>query len=166
MTTEDTSISTRERVGVVGATLAYVVAAIHLIHPKLGMPRLILLASTGNLSLLVNHPRPLVFVLSGLAIVVGVSLAIWGYRRRELLALGIVLMLVYIVGYFAWHFSGHGGFLPGREPLLHGLSPLENVAQHLTGDAYALASKAAEVALLVILVYLYREESRRDAESE
>lgn len=153
-------------VGIIGVALAYIVAGIHLTHPKLGMPRLVLLASTGNLSLLVSHPRPLAFVLSGLAIVAGVSLVIWGYRRRALYAFGIALMIAYIAGYFAWHFSGHGGFLPGREPLLHGLSPLENVVAHLTGDARALASKAAETALLVVLVYLYREESRRDTESE
>lgn len=160
MTAEETSMSMREQAGIIGATLAYIVAGIHIVHPKLGLPRLVLLADTGNLSLLVSHPRPLVFFLSGLAILTGVSLAIWGYRRRELYALGSLLMATYLVGYFAWHFSGHGGFLPGREPILHGLSPLENVISHLTGDPYALASKASEAALLVILLFLYREESR------
>lgn len=147
-----------DNAGVLAAALAYVVAGVHLTHPKLGMPRLVLLVSTDSAWLLASHPRPVAFVASGFAIIVGVTLAIYGYRRRLLYVLGIVLMLTYIVGYFAWHFSGHGGFLPGRQPLYHGMAPLEAVVTHLSTSPRALVSKLAELGLLGLLVHLYRRD--------
>lgn len=147
-----------DNAGVLAAALAYVVAGIHLTHPKLGMPRLVLLLTTDSAWLLASHPRPVAFVLSGLAIIAGVTLAIFGYRRRLLYLLGIALMLVYVVGYLAWHFSGHGGFLPGREPLYHGMTPLEALIAHLTTSPRAVVSKTAEVALLGVLTFLYRRD--------
>lgn len=72
----------------------------------------------------------------------------------------MLLMLTYIFGYFAWHYTGHGGFLPGRESYGHGeFSPLENVVAHLADDAWARASNLAEGALLLILALLYYRES-------
>ena len=67
-------------------------------------------------------------------------------------------MLAYIVGYFAWHLSGHGGFLPSREPLYHGMTPLEALVSHLSYDFRALISKLTELTLLAILIVLYRRE--------
>lgn len=147
-----------QALGVVGAGLAYLVAGIHLTHPKLGLPRLVLLARADSLGLLASHPRPLAFVVSGLAIVLAVPLAASIRRRKPIYALGIVLMATYLVGYLAWHLSGHGGFLPVREPVSHGMSPLEAVVAHLTGDARAALSKLAELALLGVLVVRYRRE--------
>lgn len=155
---EDVSRAVRDNVGVVGAVLAYVVAGIHLTHPKLGLPRLVLLVSADSPGLLASHPRPLLFVLSGIAIIIGVTLVGLDYHRKSIYALGIALMLGYVVGYVAWHFSGHGGFLPNRQPLYHGMAPLEALLAHLTTSPRALFSKTAEIALLGILVHLYRQE--------
>lgn len=141
------------------AGLAYLVAGIHLFHPTHGFSRLALLVSTDP-GLLLSTPRPAAFVLSGLAIVVGVPAVALGVPRKPVYALGILLMVTYLGGYFAWHFSGHGGFLPGREPLYHGLSPVENVVTHLTGDPWAVAAVVAETALLVALVALFRRDAR------
>ncbi len=146
--------------GYLGVALAYLVVGIHLFHPKRGFPRLVLLLSTGNQSLLVTDPRPLAFVLSALAVLIGVKLAILGVERRRVYALGMVLVATYFVGYFAWHLSGHGGFLPGREPLYHGLGPVEAVVSHLATYPLAALSKLAEAALFVVLAVLYRRESR------
>lgn len=141
-----------------GAALAFVVAGIHMFHPKRGYPRLVLLVTSDNLSLLAGDPRPLVFVLSGLAIVAAVLLVLWGFPRKPIYVAGIGLMLAYILGYFAWHLSGHGGFLPGREPLYHGQTPLEAVIGHLREYPIARWSKITELLLLVVLVVLYRRE--------
>lgn len=143
----------------IGAALAFVVAGIHMFHPRRGFPRLIVLAATDNLNLLAGDPRPLLFVLSALAIVVGVLLVLWDFPEKPIYVLGIILMLTYIVGYFAWHLSGHGGFLPGREPLYHGLSPIEAVIAHLREYPIARWSKIAESLLLVVLMVLYRRET-------
>jgi hypothetical protein len=145
-------------IGVIGAGLAYLVAGIHLTHPKLGFPRLVLLAQFQSLEILSNDPRPFVFVVSGIAIILAVPLAATDRFRKAIYALGFLLILSYIVGYFAWHLSGHGGFLPGRQPLYHGMTPLEAVVAHLSGDLRAGISKLAEFALLTILIVLYRRE--------
>ncbi|WP_265110034.1 hypothetical protein [Halosolutus halophilus] len=148
-----------ENVGYLGAALAYLVASIHLLHPKRGFPRLLTLVTTGNASLLVYDPRPIAFVLSAFAILLGIKLVIADTARKPVYALGMVLIATYFVGYFAWHLSGHGGFLPGREPLYHGLHPVEAVVSHLVNYPLAALSKLAEAALFIVLVVLYREES-------
>jgi hypothetical protein len=147
------------QLGYVGAALAYVVAAIHLAHPQNGLPRLLLLAATDNLGLLATDPRPVAFVLAGLALVAGVKLVLLGYPRRPIYALGMALVATFLVGYFAWHFTGHGGFLPGRAPNYHGLGPVEATVSHLRDNPIALASKAAEAALLAALAALYARDA-------
>jgi hypothetical protein len=150
--------STDRYLGYAAAVLAYVVAALHLSHPSLGFGRLALLVSV-NPELLLADPRAVAFVLSGIALLAGVPLASVGRRRRVVYALGIALVAVYVLGYFAWHLSGHGGFLPGREPLHHGLQPHEAVVNHLSGSVWAAAALVAEVLLGGVLIVLYRRES-------
>jgi hypothetical protein len=166
MTTSDTSTdaskpswSTNDRepsraLSYAGAGLAILVALLHLFHPTHGMIELFDTVLT-DWRLLRFDPRPAAFVASGTALLVGVALSRNAPSRRPYYLAGMLLCLVYFVGFFAWHFTGHGGFLPGREPLLHGLSPMENVVAHLTGDLWAAASKAAEAALFVVLGLLY-----------
>lgn len=149
---------TDKQLRLLGAALAFVVAGIHLFHPKRGFPRLVVLAATDNLDLLLGDPRPFLFVISGLAIIFGVLLVLWDFPEKPIYVLGILLMLTYIVGYFTWHLSGHGGFLPGREPLYHGLSPIEAVIAHLQDYPIARWSKLTELLLLATLVLLYRRE--------
>jgi hypothetical protein len=148
----------REHLAHVGAGLAVIVAAIHLFHPQHGLPRLVLLVGTGNASLLVTDPRPLAFVLSGIALLVGVQLAVAGVARKRLAVLGMALVATYFVGYFAWHLTGHGGFLPGREPLHHGLHPVQAVIIHLGTSPVAAVSKVAEGLLFVVLLRRSRRE--------
>ncbi len=147
-----------ENAGYLALPLAILVAGIHLTHPTHGLPRLVILILTENLPLLLSDPRPIAFATSGVAILVGIPLAGVGYRRKLLYGLGIILVATYLGGYFAWHLSGHGGFFPGREPLFHGLGPVAAVLEHLSSDTRALVSKLAEIALLAVLVPLYRRE--------
>lgn len=142
-----------------GAALAFVVAGIHLFHADRGFPRLVALVATDNVGLLVTDPRPLLFVLSGVAILAGVFLVLWEFPRRPVYLAGMVLVSTYLLGYFAWHLTGHGGFLPGRAPHYHGLSPVEAVVDHLRRYPVVLLSKVAESLLLVVLAVLYRRDA-------
>lgn len=148
---------TVQHVRYAAAGLAFVAAAIHLFHPRRGLPRLAEIATVG-LDNLAYDPRPLAFVLSGLAIIVGVNLVFYGVPRKWLYAAGMAMMVVYIGGYFAWHFSGHGGFLPGRVPNYHGEGPIEAAVSHLESYPWARAAIVTEVALFVVLAWLYLED--------
>lgn len=140
-----------------GAVLTAIVAGLHLLHPNHGIGRLLTLLVVDP-TLLVFDPRPLAFVVSGVGLLVGLALSRNATNRDPYYVAGILLATVYVVGYFAWHFTGHGGFLPGREPLLHGLSPLENVIVHLTGSPWAAIAKSTELAMIVVLGALYRRD--------
>jgi len=141
---------TARRLRTVGAGLAFLVAVVHLFHPDHGFLRFVRIL-TIDVGLFLTDPRPVAFTLSGLAIVAGVNLVVLDYPRRPLYALGAGLMGVYVVGYLGWHTSGHGGFLPNREPLYHGLAPHEALIGHLTADPWAATALAAEVLLIAVL---------------
>lgn len=143
----------------VAAGLAYLVAGLHLFHPQLGFPQLVrVLALDDPVRHLLHDPRPALFVLSGIAILVGIHLVLFGFPRKPMYVLGMLLVATYFVGYFAWHLTGHGGFLPGREPHYHGLHPVEAVLGHLGAYAWARWTKLAEALLFAVLaVLLYRE---------
>lgn len=147
-----------ENLGVIAGFLAGLVGTIHLFHPQLGFPRLVTVLSAGDASLFVHDPRPVVFVLSAIAIWAGIGLVVWDVTRRPVYLLGMVLMASYFLGYFAWHLSGHGGFLPGRDPLYHGLTPIEAVLAHLSSEPVAALSKLAEATLFAVLAVLYRRD--------
>lgn len=135
------------------AALTYLVAAVHLFHPTHGFGRLVLVLGADP-ALLLTDPRPAAFVLSGVALLLAVPAVSLGAPKRPLYGLGLVLMASYVVGYFAWHLSGHGGFLPSREPLYHGLAPHEAVLSHLGGDPWAAVAVVAELLLAAGLVLL------------
>jgi hypothetical protein len=134
--------------------LAVVVALVHMFHPDRGVARLTLLLSADP-GLLLAQPRPITFVASSFFLLVGASALALGVSSRGLFAAGIALMGSYILGYFAWHFSGHGGFLPDREPLYHGLAPHEALISHLSGSALATTAVVAEVFLLLVCISLF-----------
>lgn len=141
-----------------GAALGFVVAAVHLFHPTHGFGRFVTILAADP-GLFASHPRSLAFVLSGLAIVLGINYALVSGANRTIYALGAGLMAVYVVGYLGWHLSGHGGFLPNRRPIYHGLAPHEAVIAHLTTDPWAAVALVTELALLAVLVVLYRRET-------
>lgn len=148
---------TTQQLRYIAGALALLVAGLHLFHPQHGLERLVRLVSADP-ALLINHPRPLAFVLSAIAIVTGMYLVLFGFLKKPIYVLGILLMMTYVVGYFAWHLSGHGGFLPGREPHYHGATPHEAVTNHLRGDRWALIAVVSETLLASILAVLYWRE--------
>ena len=140
-----------------GAILATVVTGIHLLHPQLGAPRLITYLQVGTLF----DPRPLAFTVSAFLIVFGMVLVYQGLFVRQVYLLGSVLMVTFILGYVAWHtVLDHGSFWPHiHAHSHHEMGILETMWVHLIGDPVAMVSKAHELALLVVLVVLYRTDS-------
>lgn len=150
---------TNEYLRYVGAGLAYTIAIIHLFHPSLGLTAFLAYIAAGTPLI---DPRPAAFVLSGIAIMIGVNLIVLGVSRLPIYFLGITLMIIYITGYFAWHMFGHGAWWPlGPEhlPVSHTFTEILFGPHHLRNDRLALSSKLAELALLVILAVLYSRES-------
>lgn len=144
------------------AVLAFVIGVAHVFYPDLGFFTFAARVTTVP-SLLLSDPRPALFVVSGLAVVVGVALSRDALDRRPYYFGGLVLFSGYVVGYFGWHLSGHGGFLPGREPLYHGLTPVENVLSHLGAEPFAALLIALELVTVILLVWLLSRENRREA---
>jgi hypothetical protein len=141
------------------AVLAVIVAAIHLFHPDYGIWALFVYLGVPA----IPDPRPPAFVLSAVAILLGIALVADGVIDARIAAFaGMALMVVYIAGYFAWHMFGHGAWWPwgaGMGGHSHSLTEILFGEAHLRADPIALASKVAELALLVVLAALYAEES-------
>lgn len=141
-----------------GVALAVVVASLHLFHPDFGIWAAMTYLSIQSFP----DPRPFAFVLSAVAILLGMALVADGaFSPRVAYLGGMVLMVTYIVGYFAWHVLGHGAWWPwgmGLGGHNHTFLQVLLGEGHLRDDSIALASKIAELALLVILGVLYRSD--------
>jgi signal transduction histidine kinase len=147
-------------VELIGVQLALVSAAIHLWW---GLPRLFVYLSAGSFA----DPRPYLFVISAVAIVVGSVALFLGGPPRVLYVLGIGAMLTYALGYAAWHLTGHGGFLSFVTGYGHDIeNPLATVLGHLAADLLALAAMVVELgAIACFALLLYHETTRRTATS-
>ncbi len=137
--------------------LAGIIAGIHLLHPSLGLPRLITYLQVGTLF----DPRPIVFTLTALLIGAGIALFRTGFHPRIIYVAGIALMITFLGGYVAWHtLLNHGAFWPHIPATPHNdLGYLESVYLHLIGDPVALVSKFHELALLGVLLVLFKVDT-------
>ena len=133
--------------------VAVLVAWLHLLHPEYGYSSLLLYVEFGT----VYDPRPPLFVLSALAIFVGIFLVFYDVSRRPIYLLGIGLMATYLLGFVGWHtILEHGAFWPHIEAHSHAeMGVLETIVSHLQADTIAMVSKAAELFLLSLLAVLY-----------
>lgn len=93
---------TRQLVAFVASQFVFVAA---LIHIAVGAINWIQWLSAGFL--VPQDARWPAFVLSGLAIVVGIYAASRAENRRPYYLAGVVVMLGYVVAYFGWHLGGH-----------------------------------------------------------
>lgn len=146
------------RLEVFAAVLAALVAAIHLLHPSQGGVAILVYAQVGYL----GDPRPLLFTLGGFALICGVLLWYHGFAGRWLYLGGIVVALVHLLAYPAWHtVLEHGAFwphLPGYD--YEDTGAVEVVVTHLADEPLALASKLLELVLLGCLLVLYVSTGR------
>lgn len=143
------TLDRRDVVVLVAAHLAFVVGVIHVTLGVLNWAKWL-----GVGFLLPRDIRWPLFVVSGLAILVGLPLANRLIDRRMIYVAGIVLMIGYIVGYFGWHLGGHRPlFLVG--PGTHHQGPfLQSLVDHTFAGPVETLSLAAEGSLVVLLAYL------------
>ncbi|MFC4451777.1 hypothetical protein [Halorussus aquaticus] len=138
---------------------AHLAVLVAVIHVTLGLYNWIRWASAGFLL-----PRDLrwpLFVFSGVALVVGLLLAAQGRYRRPLYLGGIVLMGIYVVGYFGWHAAGHRPLFFLGEGAGHHGAPLTTVIHdHLLAGPVKFLAIVSEVSLAVVLAYLFVRETR------
>ncbi|WP_418281313.1 hypothetical protein [Halorubrum sp. DTA98] len=150
-------IEHRRPLRIAAGLLATVVAGI---HAYWALPN----AATQLLVWQFPDPRPAAFLLATVAILAGIALAVQGFDPLPIYVGGIALMVAFLGGYAAWHtVLDHGAFWPGRHAHGHSdASAIAVVATHLFADRLALASKAAEAALLAVLAVLTGIELRSE----
>lgn len=140
----------------IGVMLAVIVAVLHLFHPDFGIQAAMTYLSIRSFP----DPRPFAFVLSAVVILLSIALVADGVISPRIVYLGgIALMFTYIIGYFAWHVLGHGAWWPwgtGLGSHAHTLRTVLLSENHLRADPIALISIGAELALIVVLTVLYR----------
>ena len=130
------------------------------LHLMIGIERLTFYLMASRPFTDVRQP---LFVLSGVAIFLGITLWYRGLRRDVVYGAGIVLMLGYIVGWLL--LGGHGSNYAWEAGGHHAANPLITLLDHLTGDLYLFVTKVTETSLLAILIaLLYDELTRDDAE--
>lgn len=141
-----------------GGLLAVLIAWVHLLHPRLGLSRLLLYLDVGTL----YDPRPPLFVASAILIGIGIGLWLVDLRRDVVYVGGLLLMASHLAGYVAWHtVLDHGVFWPHIEPHGHDhAGPLLTMVTHLATDELALVSKLAEAALFVVIAVILLIERR------
>lgn len=159
-----------------------VVGAVAVIHLVVGVAELLRFASAGLLARylttgqLLAQPTPLLFTLSGLAILGGVlAVGLDHLDYRLAYALGMAVMAVFLVGWLAWHSvfdhgvagpsstadTTHQGFV--NVVASHYVGPLGNI---FTGGAQpgrvtlAVISKTIEVVAIALLAVLYLSDPR------
>lgn len=157
----------RDRLHVLAGGIALGIAGIHLYW---GIPRFTAQATVG----LYTDLRPLAFVLSGHAIVLAITLVLLGRLKTDRLYLpGLVLMVIHLVAYAAWHtVLSHGGVVAPsganhshpHESTRTVLSTiawnLHLVLEHVENSPMALVSKVLELSDLLLLGYLYARNRR------
>lgn len=144
------------------------------IHLSWGLPRAAVYLNPGALELYLStaavpDPRPVLFVLSGSALVAGLLATwrgvlplAWAYR------LGIAMMTLYIVGWALWHTTGHGQLLVGEtvasttESTDHHGGIVHTVVDHILTLPLEAASKSAEVGAIALFVSLLRGDPALD----
>ena len=149
---------TRDLLESAGVLMASITGGLHLM---IGVERLTYYLMASRPFIDVRQP---LFVLSGIAIFLGVTLWYRGLRRDVVYGAGILLMLGYIVGWLL--LGGHGSNYAWEAGGHHAANPLLTLLDHLTGDLYLFATKVTETTLLAVLVALLYDELTRDDADE
>lgn len=156
-----------------------VVGAVAVIHLVAGVAELARFANAGLLAAyltseqVLSQPEPLLFTVSALAILAGVLAVGLGHLDyRKAYALGIAMMLVYLLSWLAWHSFLDHGLLGGGEQVAdehthaglvevlatHYVDPMVGTftgADQPGQATLAVISKTLEVVTAAVLVALY-----------
>ena len=138
------------------------------IHLSWGLPRAFVYLDPAAVELYLStsavpDPRPVLFVLSGAAIAVGIVAAWRGWLSlARAYRLGIAMMLVYVVGWALWHTTGHGQFLFGEAVTAssggsdHHGGVVHTIVDHIVTLPLEAASKSAELGATALFLALLR----------
>jgi len=99
------------------------------------------------------------FVLSGVAILAGMTVAWQSERRKPWYLLGFLAMLGYVFGYFFWHLSGHRPLFLFGPATSHPLTFQFLIDHYLAGsfETISLTVDLLAAALLGVLYVLDQE---------
>lgn len=139
------------------ANLALIVALLHLGLGVVNWLRYL----AGGLLVPTDIRWPL-FVLSGIAMLVGLALAREPRYRTPLYTGGMLLMGVYVVGYFGWHVGGHRRLILFGPTTHHDVPLGAFLLDHLFAGVIEFVAIITEVALFIVLGYLLYEHLNRD----
>ena len=123
-----------------------------LIHLGMGVVEWLRYASIGIL--VPPDVRWPAFVASGLALLVGLWFAYRAEEKRPYYLLGVMAMLGYVAGYFAWHLTGHRPLLLFGPATTHELT-LRFVVDHFFAGTMETLSLTVEAVAAVLLGILY-----------
>lgn len=141
-------METRDVLRFVGVVAALVAAVLHLAW---GAPRLVVYLGSGQLP----DPRPLLFVLSALAVGAAALALYWGAPERPLFGFLVAVMAAYFLGYVAWHLAGHPIMGPGGVTTHHHPDgPVATVLSHLANSGFAQVTIFFEVVAVAALAPL------------
>ncbi|MFC7131875.1 MULTISPECIES: hypothetical protein [Salinibaculum] len=147
---------------------AQLVVLTAVIHLSWGLPRAAVYLDPAALELYLStsafpDPRPVLFVLSGSAVAVGLVAAWRGYlSMAQAYRLGIAMMAVYVVGWVVWHTTGHGQLLFGEAVTgvggghQHQAGLVATIVDHIVTLPLEAASKSAEVGAIALFLALLR----------
>lgn len=140
--------------------LALLTAGIHLYW---GIPRFTNYVAVG----VMPDPRPVLFVLSGHAILGALTLVLLGVVDKRWTYLpGMALMAAHLVGYAAWHTVLSHGVAHSAETtrhvhdVPHAEAVVSVVFEHLVNSPLALVSKPAELLVFGLLLWVYLDARR------
>lgn len=114
-------------------------------------------------------PRDLrwpVFVASGLVVLYGLHRSLYTEARDPYYLAGIVVMLGYAGGYFAWHLVGHPTGLDPSTWLTNEAITLQWFLDHLLAGPVEFFAIAVEVGAAVLLAVLYLSDPVARADSD
>ncbi|MEF8775805.1 MAG: hypothetical protein V5A43_04785 [Haloarculaceae archaeon] len=150
----------RGTVWFVAAQLVFVTALLHL---ALGLWNWLRWIDAGFL--LPQDLRWPAFVATALVVYYGLHRALHADDRKPYYLAGIVVMLGYAVGYFAWHIGGHPVLLvPGTGGVGTEKVGIQWFLDHLLAGPAEFFSVAVEVLAAVLLGVLYVTEPASDEE--
>lgn len=134
--------------------LSLLLIFLYLIHADHGFGALVLVLLSDTRTFL-EHPAPLVYVGSALAIGLGVSLAALGFPKRPIVLAGIGLLGIWFVGSFWWHLQDPAAAVPGTPETDQGESFVAILWESLREENWIMVTRTVELTLLATLTVLY-----------
>jgi hypothetical protein len=94
------------------------------------------------------------FIVSGIALLLGTAIAHTRENRRPFYAAGIAVMLSYVVGYFAWHLLGHRQYILFGQGVGTEQPSLQWFLDHLLAGPVEFGAIVVEVTAIIVLAAL------------